>query len=245
MSRAGEILTAIRALPYRTLDEILGNAVPLILAPHPDDEVIGCGGLIAEVTRRQAQPVIVFVTDGSGSHPHSRKFPRIQLIEQRETEARDAAAILGVRPAQLHFMRIRDTAVPHDGDSFAQAVEVIVGIVTSHVPCVIFAPWACDPHGDHVGVHKIAVRAAQETGARHLSYPVWGWTLPDGQELGVVSVAGCRLCVRDHRDVKSRALHAHRSQVSDLIDDDPTGFHLDERTLARMLSDDEVFLVNP
>jgi LmbE family N-acetylglucosaminyl deacetylase len=243
MTTAGTLIDRMRALPYGTHEDILGGALPLILAPHPDDEVIGCGGLIATVVRHAAQPSIVFVTDGSASHPGSRKFPPHALIGLREREAQAAASILGVGSANLHFMRIRDSAAPHDGAGFAAAVERLLDIVAGH-DHVLFAPWNCDPHTDHVAVHKLAVRVGQIAGLRHLSYPVWGWTLPEERELGDVAIAGWRLDVRRHRKLKLRALHAHKSQMTDLIDDDPTGFRLTDRTLNSMLSDDEVFLVN-
>jgi LmbE family N-acetylglucosaminyl deacetylase len=243
MSTAGAVLAQFRALPYGSVSEILGNRDPLILAPHPDDEVIGCGGLIAEALRHDLLPVIVFVTDGSGSHPGSRKFPPAALAELRRREACDAAAVLGVPAERLHFMAIRDTEAPHDGPGFAEAVDEIVRIMAQNRTGALLAPWECDPHGDHLAVHRMARKAARVTAVRHLSYPVWGWTLPPERELGDVSVAGWRL--RVCRDLKERALREHRSQVSDLIDDDPLGFRLDMGMTAAMLSDDEVFLVNP
>ena len=76
-----------------------------------------------------------------------------------------------------------------------------------------------------------------------MSYLVWGWTLPDNHPVDG-EIAGWRFAVAGEKQRKSRALHAHQSQISDLIDDDPTGFRLDETTLALMLSEDETFLLN-
>ena len=76
MRRAGDVHDAMRALPVaRDLDEITGNRCALILAPHPDDESLGCGGLIAEACARGRPPAVIIVSDGTGSHPLSREYP--------------------------------------------------------------------------------------------------------------------------------------------------------------------------
>ena len=240
-----EVLSAFRSLPNGGLTDILDGGTPVILAPHQDDEVIGCGGLMAAAASAGNSPAIVFVTDGSGSHPSSRKFPAQTLIALRQREAFAAAEILGIARSDLHFMGMRDTAAPHDGTDFAEAVDRIAGTIAEYTKPVIFAPWAHDPHGDHQAVHKMAREVARTLRARHLSYVVWGWTLPAAKVLDTIEVAGWRFQVDDPQDRKSRALRAYQSQISGMIDDDPTGFRLDPETLAAMVSDHEVFLINP
>ena len=110
---------------------------------------------------------------------------------------------------------------------------------------MLFAPWALDPHGDHLAVHEMAIRAAPRLSARHLSYIVWGWILPPDQEVGSIPIAGWRYPTTAERERKMLALGMHRSQISDLIDDDPTGFRLRPDVLEQMLENDETFLINP
>ncbi len=243
MRPAGEILGAIRALPLGGLEQILHGGTPIILAPHPDDEVIGCGALIAASARAGHAPVIIYVTDGSGSHPNSRLFPRPVLTALRQLEARIASKVLGVASRRLHFMGLRDTAAPHDGPELTAAVETIVAAIEHYPKPVIFAPWINDPHGDHQSVSKMATRVSRILAARHLSYLVWGWTLPDDQPIDG-DITGWRFPVGGEAGRKSRALHAYQSQISKLISDDPAGFRLDAKTLELMLSDDEAFLLN-
>jgi LmbE family N-acetylglucosaminyl deacetylase len=243
LTTAGAVLEAIRALPRAGLSEILNGATPVVLAPHPDDEVIGCGGLLHAAARAGSRPIIVHVTDGSGSHPRSRAYPREVLIALRQHEACSAAEILGVPPGHVHFMELRDTAAPHDGPEFDRAARSLLPIIAACPKPLIFAPWAFDPHCDHQAVSKMARRTARLLGVRRLSYLVWGWTLPHDQELGPVAVAGWRFPV--DCDQKACALEAYQSQISNLIDDDPTAFRLDSETLSLMLSDDETFLLTP
>jgi LmbE family N-acetylglucosaminyl deacetylase len=243
MTTAGVVKAAMQRLPPVELVTLLDGRTPVVLAPHPDDDVIGCGGLIAEAVEIGLLPVIIYVTDGSGSHPGSKQTPPDKLARLREAEARQAAAILGVPGYRLHFLRLRDTAAPQSGPAFEDAVRRIADIVTSQPSAALFAPWQRDPHGDHLAVHLMAVAVARAVPVRLFSYPVWGWMLPDDSELGEETVAGWRLPIPHYRALKLRALAAHRSQTSDLIDDDPGGFRLDAATQEAMLGDDEVFLV--
>ena len=65
----------------------------LVVAPHPDDETLGCGGLISLLAQNGSAFYIVFVTDGSASHRNSRAWPSARLAAQREQEARNALAL--------------------------------------------------------------------------------------------------------------------------------------------------------
>src|SRR5258707_15716528 len=68
----------------------------LVLAPHPDDESLGCGGAIALLRQRGIRVTIAVITDGQASHPNSRLLPSSVLIQLRRQEALEAASALGV-----------------------------------------------------------------------------------------------------------------------------------------------------
>ena len=74
------------------------------------------------------------------------------------------------------------------------------------------------------------------------AYPVWGWTLPADTPLDEPAPQGGRLDIRPHLARKRRAIAAHRSQTTDLIDDDPKGFRLEPAMLARFDRPYEFFL---
>lgn len=245
MPTAGEAHAAMRAFPAVCLYTLLQGAAPVVLAPHQDDETIGCGAMIAAAAANGLRPRIVFISDGAASHPSSRAFEPPRLAELREREALSAAAILGVDGADMHFLRLPDTAVPHDGPAFDATVAFLADIVRLACPAVIFAPWVADPHCDHLATHRMALALARLTGQRHLSYPVWGWTLDADNLIAEHPVGGWRLPVSPYAERRAAALAAHRSQVTDLIDDDPGGFRLDQATLARFWSSHETYMVNP
>ena len=244
MTTVADAHTAMRGKPFETLQAVIGDRPPMILAPHPDDEVLGYGGLIVQTLAAGMAPVVEIVTDGSRSYPRSRRVPPPVLKTVREAKARQAATILGMPLCRLHFFRYRDAAAPHDGPEFEDAVARIVALATASGSGAIFAPWRMDPHCDHLAVHKMAAAAAQITGLRQLSYPIWGWLLREREELGVSISFGHRLCIETQLDRKRRALRAHASHFGRVVDDDPSGFELMPDLLATLLQPFEVFLEN-
>ena len=245
MTTAADAHAAMRGLPFTDVSGITAGRPVLVIAPHPDDEVIGCGGMILRSLAVGIAPAIAIVTDGSGSHPNSMKFPPPAVKALRMQEARQAAAELGLPPDRLHFLDYRDSVAPHDGPDFDRGVERLIGLAAQYDCRVICAPWRLDPHGDHLAVHKMAVRVAEALGVRHLSYPVWGWMLPGDQELGAVDISGSRLDIVDLLGRKRQALQAHATQYAGIIDDDPTGFQLTDDILNRFIQPFEVYLNNP
>jgi LmbE family N-acetylglucosaminyl deacetylase len=237
----GAVLQAMRDLPVKGLDAIVGTGTVLILAPHPDDESLGCGGLIAACCEAGRPPFVLFLTDGVGSHPRSLSHPPTRLRETREVEARRAMAALGLGTDRFAFLGLPDTAAPHDGVGFDRAVDSIVRHARAAGCTTIAAPWQHDPHCDHLAAHRMANTAAAASGLRHIAYPVWGWTLPAEERLDAV-VAGGRLHIAPYLPAKRRAIAAHESQHGGVITDDPTGFQLPQHLLSVFDAPYEVFL---
>jgi LmbE family N-acetylglucosaminyl deacetylase len=222
---AGEAQRCMRALPFATLDAI-APGTSLILAPHPDDESLGCGGLIALASACGRPPVIVGVTDGAGSHPNSRSHPPPRLRATRAAELIDAAAILGVGAERVHVLGLPDTRAPLVGQDFDTAVAAVGVLVRRFCITTVFASWRFDPHCDHEATAALGEAVAHAAGVRLAFYPVWGWLLPQNEALPVASIAGRRLDIAAVLPCKRRAIAAHRSQYAKLITDDPKAFRL-------------------
>jgi LmbE family N-acetylglucosaminyl deacetylase len=240
MTKAGDHHRAWRALPVGTLDDIIGPGSCLILAPHPDDESLGCGGLIAACVAAGRMPLVVILTDGAGSHPNSRAYPAEQLRITREAEAREAVGHLGLPRDRLVFLREPDGHAPRCGTEFEAVVRKLRALMARESACeTILAPWRHDPHCDH----EAAAAAAAAIGTRHLAYPVWGWTLPEAAPVASPVADGWRLPIGCHLQVKQQAIRAHRSQYGGVIMDDPTGFHLPPDLLSVFEQPFETFLL--
>src|ERR1700677_2938230 len=137
---ANDVIVAMKNLPDAEIDTILGRERPLILAPHADDESLGCGGLIAACCERGQLPFVVILTDGAASHPGSKQYPPQRLRQLRAEEARKAVEKLGLASENLAFFDYPDTALPT-----SQAVSDRVARLARKQGCtVILAPWLHD-----------------------------------------------------------------------------------------------------
>ena len=242
MIPAGEALAAMAALPFGPLSWITQGRPVLIVAPHPDDESLGCGGLIAQLCQAGTPPRVVILTDGTGSHPGSAAYPPERLRTVREAEAREAVRLLGLPADRIGFAGQRDTAAPTSGPAFAAAVRLLAEQCQSEAVGTVIAPWQHDPHCDHEAAHLQAAGVCQQLALRHLSYPVWGWTLPPAQPLSGGLPHGIRLDIRNDLAVKTAAIQAHKSQYGGLIPDDPSGFVLPRDLLSVFERPWETFL---
>lgn len=239
---AARVHAAMRALPVGDLHAETGGEPILVLAPHPDDETLGCGGLIAHaVATRQSIEVLV-LTDGSMSHPNSAAFPAPRLRRVREAESRAAARALGLAPERVHFLGLPDTRAPHAGEAARRAAGAIAVHAARCGAGSLFTTWRHDPHGDHKAASVLAGMAAVLTGARVFEYPVWGWTLPPRRLLTAGDPVGFRLDIGAHLPAKRRAIACHRSQLGQVIEDDPAGFTLSDEFVARFTGPYETFL---
>jgi LmbE family N-acetylglucosaminyl deacetylase len=243
MTTAGECQRQWRQLPMGGLNDVIGDGTCLILAPHPDDESLGCGGLIAACVAAGRLPLVVVLTDGAGSHPGSRAYPPDRLRAVRAQEVRTAVGLLGLAPERVVFLGQPDAAAPVDGREFEAVVMALVGLVEADCTAVL-APWRNDPHCDHEAASLMAAEVAARASIRHMAYPVWGWTLPDETPVPGAPAAGFRLDIGRFLAAKRRAIAAHQSQYGDLITDDPDGFRLPDGLLSAFEVPFETFLLS-
>ncbi|PAP75848.1 PIG-L deacetylase family protein [Rubrivirga marina] len=230
--------------PLRPPHDALSLGATAVLAPHPDDESLGCGGLLALLAEAGAPTRVVVVTDGCQSHPNSAAYPAERLRALREAEARSAVAALGLDADAVTFLRHPDCGLPDEGtpafdEAARELAEVLDGVET------VLVPWRRDPHCDHVGTWALACAAAAQMDEppRWIEYPVWAWAAAETDAAPQDGEAEAwRLDVTAVLARKREAIAAHRSQMTALIDDDPDGFMLDGETLAHFERPWELFL---
>jgi LmbE family N-acetylglucosaminyl deacetylase len=221
----------------------------LVIAPHADDESLGCGGTIA-LLRQAGVPVnILLVSDGSMSHPNSQKYPAEKLMQLRERELLIAAKLLGVPSDYVHFMRLKDSQVPNPDDTqFEEAAQAMASKLSAIQPQTVLVPWRRDPHRDHRATWQLVYNALgrSATPCRVLEYMVWLWERADAQDLpreGEMKIWS--IDISSVLTQKHQAIAAHVSQTTALIDDDPQGFTLSASMLAHFDHPAEYFLEEP
>jgi LmbE family N-acetylglucosaminyl deacetylase len=192
----------------------------LVIAPHPDDESLGCGLLLASRAHKESLHIL-FVTDGSHSPERAggaSESARRELAEIREREARDAASVLGLPPANVEFLGLED------GTLAAQPERLAMALV-DYVRCIgaeqLLIPFRYDRHPDHLAINRVVTRAHAEGAitARVFEYFVYShWRLLPGADVRAC-VATAELRQLDPGPgpaaaLKRRALECHRSQTS-------------------------------
>ncbi len=228
------------------IETILDWGKTLVAAPHPDDESLGCGGAIALLRKYGREVEVLTISDGTLSHPNSTKYPPEKLRDTREREMLDALEVLGVAADKVRFMRFQDRAVPSENSAhFESAVEIIGKILAETAPATILVPWRRDPHPDHRATWQIfdAANRLFDGRFRIIEYPIWLWEMAETIDLPQENeIKIRRVDISETVGQKQRAIHAHRSQTTDLIDDDPHGFRLSPEVLAHFAAADEIYL---
>lgn len=207
-----------------------------VVSPHPDDEALGCGALIAALSTLGREVHALLLTDGGFSHPHSRLFPRARLARTRLAEWRAGLALLGVPATRTHALGLPDgelAGVAPDG-----LQRSVARAFAAAPPGTLLLPWRRDPHPDHRAAWG-PVTAAAPPEARRLEYAVW---LPERGEAGDWPAADeariWTFAVGAARGLKGRAIAAHVTQLGG-VPDDPDGFTLDPAMVRRALAGPE------
>ena len=128
----------------------------LVVAPHPDDEAIGCGGTICIHADRGNRVTAVFLTSGEFGLPD---LPEAEARSLREREAEDSAGILGI--SSVAFLRQQDYYLAGD---VGKAAEALGPILHREMPEVIYLTHDRDWHPDHRATVQIVETALQAGG---------------------------------------------------------------------------------
>jgi LmbE family N-acetylglucosaminyl deacetylase/uncharacterized membrane protein YbhN (UPF0104 family) len=241
--RVGDILTAALKAPASDLRAITMGKPILVIAPHPDDEVLGCGGLLAACAAAGVRAHVAILTDGSLSHPGSATWSQRRIAARRGAEARRAAQTLGVSRQELSLLGLSDGRLLFDRAQMARASGVLLRLARRTNARTIFVSWRHDPHPDHTAAALIADHVCRQAPhLRVLHYPIWGHLLPHDVPITDGPWRALRLDVTRWLRVKRRALAAYRTQTTTLIADAPITLRLRHEQLDALLTRSEIFL---
>jgi N-acetylglucosamine malate deacetylase 1 len=172
----------------------------LVIAPHPDDESIGCGGALCKHTAQGDRVAAVFLTSGELGLKH---LPREQAWKIREQEAGAAARLIGI--ADLIFLRGPDWSI---GSETKKMAALLRPVLKQENPQLIYLPHPREWHPDHQAALPILRAALKSSGlpAPTLrTYEVWT-PLSEYDQVEDITAVMAR---------KTRAIRAHRSQLNE------------------------------
>jgi N-acetylglucosamine malate deacetylase 1 len=132
---------------------LIASKRALVIAPHRDDEVLGCGGTIARLTESGTEVHVIQVTNGL-------KLVSAERDAAIDAEVEEAAAILGIsKTHRLGLPAAQLDALPRA--EINQKVDEVVRVVQ---PDLMFVPFPLDLHTDHQIVYYAAMVAARPLG---------------------------------------------------------------------------------
>jgi len=239
----GPLLDLAAEAPWVAGEDLTGAGTVLVLAPHPDDEALGCGAAIVQARAAGHRVVVAVMTDGRRSHPNSRTHGPEALAALRRSEVERSVEILTGTADAMLWLGVPDCALPKAEGEIAPLVDALAGLVDHVGATALWSAWGGDPHCDHEATASIAASLCRRRpDLQHFSYPVWGRfadAVPDR-----LSRAGTlvRLETSGERDRKQAAVAAHRSQMTGLIDDDPEGFLMEPALQHHFIEAPEIFI---
>jgi LmbE family N-acetylglucosaminyl deacetylase len=209
----------------------------IVVAPHPDDEVLAAGGLLQQMQQAGVETVLVAVTDGEASHPGGG-IQGHDLIARRIEERRVALRRLGCGSVRVERLCLPDGSVAEQSQYLTDELS---RLLRPDDLCV--APWRSDGHPDHDATGRAAIAAACLSGARVLEYLVWAWhwATPDD---AFIPWGRCRRLDLPRRQIarKRWATYAFTSQIRTLDNDDAGPPVLTDSVLRRFWRPFEVFI---
>jgi LmbE family N-acetylglucosaminyl deacetylase len=227
-----------------TVDDLLSRRL-LIVAPHMDDEVLGCGGSMLRHTDK-TRIHCVYATDGARSP--APLLPWIGSIdpgikELRRREAHEVMGAVGIPPDNLVFLDLPDGKLSRNATELKTRLETEMARIA---PSVILIPFRYDLHPDHVAVNRCVRRAVRESpdGRVLLEYFIYfRWRLVKAKDIRR-TIPESHLLNVDIASVaakKSAAIRLYRSQTSILGDWQERPI-LTAQSIAKRCSEPETFL---
>ena len=229
----------VQQMPEFDISQVIpADARVCIVAPHPDDEILGCGGLIQRLDKLGYQIVLFAVTNGTASHPGSSLYTPEELNRIRPAETRKALEELSLQQAILRI------ALDIEDGKVAEQRELLRQQLYSYLQPndVLITTFVHDGHPDHEITGQVTQQLATELQLPCIQVLIWAWhwATPGDTRIPWTVAHQFRL-TEEELSSKTRAARCFKSQ----IESDPTTEQapiVPEHALQRVLQPYEVYL---
>jgi LmbE family N-acetylglucosaminyl deacetylase len=194
----------------------------LLIAPHPDDESLGCGVVLQRAVRASAAIQVVYVTDGENNPwPHrliERKWrldaeDRRRWGQTRRAEALAALNVLGVCPSDVRFLGLPDQGLTNLLTRDCRfALERFAAIIRDWSPTHLLVPSVADTHPDHNALAVILCLVLAEFFPHSHQMSVWSYAI-HGQSRAFLDRAQQDRQSEAETATKIRAIRCHKTQL--------------------------------
>lgn len=200
----------VRSLGTDATGKVAGRSC-LVVAPHPDDETLGCGATIARMCSVGTRVDVVFAS-GGGLAPRRAGTALGALLETRRNEAFRALRILGIDSSHIRLWDFEDGALADHRSALAEALIEVLRVVA---PEQVMVTSTNDRHPDHVAAawatHSAVSRYAPRVPV--LEYPIWQRVPALNILRGLPSARPVLVSTQGFLQQKREALDAYQSQL--------------------------------
>jgi LmbE family N-acetylglucosaminyl deacetylase len=183
----------------------------VIIAPHPDDEVLGSGGLLQLLGQEQRAQMLISVTNGSSYHQDASHWNARRQGIIRSQESAEALSRLGLPLNTLKWVHggFPDAEVEH------HEAELESFLLSYLQPSdIVFTTWRADGHSDHEAVARATLQACLRIGAQCYEMPIWAWHWAEPEDPRI-PWERARKVLLDH-NAQARKRHAIQAFASQL-----------------------------
>ena len=212
---AGPKKERVSMFPFSKSDKVL------VVAPHPDDESLGAGGLLQRIFAQKIPVRILFATNGE-NNPWAQRYwesrwqigpdERVRWGQRRRQEALNAISTLGGKPDCAKFLNLPDLGITR---LLMQADPELSVLITDNIqewePTVALIPSMHDAHADHSALSVAFSMALDSVGGS--SIRIWEYLVHKSQ-VSIPLEPGTLLLSTEEVERKRRAILCHETQVA-------------------------------
>lgn len=227
-------------LPCTERTQLIGPARRLVVvAPHPDDEVLTCGALLHGHASQGGDSLVVAVTDGEASHEGTTGYDPARLASQRRQESMEGLKRLDVPKQAIVRLGLPDGGLQQRKNDLWLRLTYLIRPAD-----VVVTTWRRDGHPDHEACGDTAAQVCLAKGVALLEAPVWMWHWARPWDPQVHWDRLKRMPVDSEMQArKLHALAAHRSQMDPRSTNSPAV--LDTTLIERAGWNAEYFFTSP
>ena len=230
---------AILRVSLTNIDVAFGCKGIVVLAPHPDDEILGCGAVLAAMASLGRSVCVIYLTDGGASQYSASPEARETLVQLRQREAREGLAQLGVPSDCAVFIAAPDGGLEPCESAHSRLKIELQSLAQGNLVSSVFVTSLDDGHPDHQAAYQIAIDAVRAMPDIQLfAYPISS-RIDQGSPLDPTGKFPIVFDAAPFAARKRAALHCHKSQL--VADPEAPGFTLSPATVDLMCQGPEYF----
>lgn len=189
----------------------------IILSPHPDDEILGCAGLIQGLDLLGKEVIIVAVTNGTQSHPHSKKYSPAELNAIRPNESRRALKSLHlIQNIQYLSFDLEDGKLPEQVKTLEQKLLELINKQLIKKQDILVTTYEKDGHPDHECLGRCVREFAEREQLKCYQVLIWAWHWAKPMDPQIAWESARRFDLNQQfLDYKASAIKCFESQTQD------------------------------